>query len=355
MSQEILFQESVDLLRRLIATPSFSREEFKTAELLVSVFHEKGIAANRHLNNVWIANKYFDASKPTVLLNSHHDTVKPNAQYKRDPFTPTVEDGKLFGLGSNDAGGCVVSLIATFLHFYEAQNLKYNLMLALTAEEEISGSNGIESLLPWMSSIDFAIVGEPTQMNLAIAEKGLLVIDALATGKAGHAARDEGENAIYKAMKDINWISSYRFPKKSEWLGEVKMSVTVIETENKSHNIVPAECRFVIDVRVPDVYSLEEVDEIIRVNLQSSAKARSYRMRSSRIKQEHPIVQAGIALGKTCYGSPTTSDKALMNFPALKCGPGDSARSHMADEFICLDEIENGIEDYIQMLGKVIL
>lgn len=353
-NRDELYQEAVELLKQLISIPSFSREENRTANAILSFLKLKGIEANHYLNNVWAMNKYYDSAKPTILLNSHHDTVKPNSQYRNNPFEPIVKDEKLFGLGSNDAGASVVSLLSAFLNFYDKQNLKYNLVIAITAEEEISGHDGIEALLPLLSKIDFGIVGEPTQMNMAIAEKGLLVIDAVAQGKAGHAAREEGENAICKAMKDIEWINNYRFPKKSEWLGEVKMSVTVINSENKSHNIVPAQCGFVIDVRVPDTYSLEEVVETICENVKSEIKPRSMRMRSTSIDKNHPIVKAGISLNKICYGSPTTSDKALMNFPTLKCGPGDSARSHIADEYVFLSEIKSGINDYIKLLEKII-
>ena len=361
MLQQQLYNGAIELLKQLISIPSYSKYEDGTADVIEAFFHDHDVNANRHLHNVWAVNKYFDAGKPTILLNSHHDTVKPNPQYTKDPFTPIEEEGKLYGLGSNDAGGCLVSLIGTFLHFYDHPNLKYNLLLAATAEEEISGYNGIEALLgnkEFRQKLDmnepaFAIVGEPTQMNLAVAEKGLMVLDCTANGRAGHAAREEGENAIYKAMKDINWIRNYQFDKTSEWLGPVKMSVTVIETENKAHNMVPSTCKYVVDVRVTDVYSHEKVFEIINENTMAEVMPRSMRLRSTSIDVDHPIVQAGIALGKTCYGSPTSSDKALMPFPALKCGPGDSARSHTADEFIYLTEIERGIEDYIKILQQV--
>jgi acetylornithine deacetylase len=303
---------------------------------------------------VWAVNKHFDESKPTLLLNSHHDTVKPNSLYTKDPFTPILEDGKLYGLGSNDAGGCLVSLIATFLYFYEKENLEYNLILAATAEEEISGANGIEALLKQLGPIDCAIVGEPTQMQMAVAERGLMVLDCLATGRAGHAARKEGDNAIYKAISDINWFTSYRFSKVSDLLGPVNMDVTVIETDNKAHNVVPAQCKFVVDVRVNEHYTFEEVLGEIRNNIQSEAKPRSIRLRSTSIALDHPLVKAGLALGRTYYGSPTTSDKALMFFPSLKIGPGDSARSHTADEYIYVEEIKEGIELYIQLLNEVV-
>jgi acetylornithine deacetylase len=305
------------------------------------------------LNNVWYTNKFFDENKPTILLNSHHDTVKPNKQYTRNPFEPTIEDEKLFGLGSNDAGGCLVSLIAAFIHFYHEENLKHNLVLAATAEEEISGKNGVELLLPQLPKINCAIVGEPTLMNMAVAEKGLLVLDCTAHGKAGHAAREEGDNAIYKAIKDIEWLKNYSFDKVSGLLGPNKISVTIINAGSQ-HNVVPSECKFTVDIRVNELYDFDEVLSVIKQNIQSEIAPRSLRLRSTNIELNHPLVKAGIELGKTYYGSPTTSDKALMPFPALKMGPGDSARSHTADEFIFVDEIKQGIELYIQLLNKVL-
>jgi acetylornithine deacetylase len=349
-----LHNEAVGLLKKLIAAPSFSREEDKTSEILEHFFKEKNIPVQKHLYNVWAKNKFFDDSKPTLLLNSHHDTVKPNSQYTKDPFKPIIEEGKLFGLGSNDAGGSLVSLIATFLYFYEKESLKYNIIPAASAEEEISGANGIEVLLKQLGPIDCAIVGEPTQMQMAVAERGLMVLDCIAKGKAGHAARKEGENAIYKAIKDINWFTSYKFPKVSELLGPVNMDVTVIETDNKAHNVVPALCKFVVDVRVNELYTFEEVLSVIKENIQSEVKARSFRLRSTSIAMDHPLVKAGLNLGRTYYGSPTTSDKALMFFPSLKMGPGDSGRSHSADEYIYVDEIKEGIELYIQLLNQVL-
>ncbi len=351
----ILQDDAIQLLKELIKISSFSKEEDTTALLIETFLKASQVEVFRDKNNVWAKNKYFDESKSTILLNSHHDTVKPNKGYTLNPFSPVEKDGKLFGLGSNDAGGCLVSLIATFLYYYDKANLKYNFILAATAEEEISGKDGVESLLLHLPAIDFAIVGEPTQLNLAVAERGLMVLDCIAHGKAGHAARNEGENAIYKAMKDIEWLEAYRFEKVSDLLGEVKLNVTSIETENKAHNVVPAECRFVVDVRVNELYSMDEVVQTIKSNITSEVKPRSTRLRSTSIAIDHPLVEAGIKLGKTYYGSPTTSDKALMNFPALKMGPGDSARSHTADEFIFIDEIKQGIETYIQLLNQVVL
>lgn len=356
MSNElnILSQNAIDLLKQLIATPSFSKEEDNSSALIKNFLLQHSVAPEQHLYNIWARNKYFDAGKPTILLNSHHDTVKPNKGYTLDPFAPVEKDGKLFGLGSNDAGGSLVSLVAAFLYFYNRENLNYNLIIAATAEEEISGHNGVESLLPHLGHIEFGIVGEPTQMQMAVAEKGLMVLDCIANGKAGHAAREEGDNAIYKATKDIEWFSTYKFDKISELLGPVKMSVTVIETDNKAHNVVPAQCKYVVDCRVNELYTFEDMLDIIKANVQSDVKPRSTRLRSSAIAVDHSIVKAGLKSGRTYYGSPTTSDKALMNFPALKIGPGDSARSHTADEFIYIDEIRNGIDLYIQLLEEVL-
>ena len=327
-----LTDEAIRLLKLLIATPSFSKEENETAEILGAFFDEHGIPYSRVGNNIYAKNKSYDVNKESILLNSHHDTVKPNKGYTMDPFTPIEKDGKIFGLGSNDAGGCLVSLIATFLHYYHQDNLKYNVVFAASAEEEISGVNGIELVLPYLGNINFGIVGEPTKLEMAVAERGLMVIDCTAQGRAGHAARNEGENALYKAIDDINWIRNYHFEKVSDLLGESRLTVTVIDTENKQHNVVPSQCKFVIDVRVNELYTFEEILEALKHNLKSQFKPRTTRMKSTSIALDHPLVKAGIALGKGYYGSPTTSDKALMPFSTLKMGPGDSARSHTADE-----------------------
>lgn len=348
-----LYQQAVTLLQQLIRIPSFSREEDRTADVIALFLKQKGISTNRKVNNIWARNKHFDAAKPTILLNSHHDTVKPNSGYTRDAFDAAIENGKLFGLGSNDAGGCLVSLIATFLHFYHKDDLGYNLCLATTAEEEISGVNGLELIIPELGQLDFAIVGEPTLMQLAIAERGLMVLDCTAHGKAGHAAREEGENAIYKALTDIQWFRNYKFPKESESFGAVKMSVTIINAGSQ-HNVVPASCVFTVDVRVTDAYRNEEVLEIIRRHVSCDVQPRSVRLKPSSIDKSHPIVQAGIKLGRTTYGSPTTSDQSLLDIPSLKIGPGDSARSHTADEFVYVDEIREGIELYIKMLEEIL-
>lgn len=346
-------EECFDLLRQLIRIQSFSKEEYKTADLIAKFLENHGVKTHRKMNNVWAYNKHFDAGKPTLLLNSHLDTVKPNSGYTRNPYDAAVEGDKLFGLGSNDAGGCLVSLMGTFLYYYDQENLKYNICLATTAEEEISGNNGLELVLPDLGKLEFAIVGEPTEMHLAIAERGLLVLDCVAHGKAGHAAREEGENAIYKAMKDIEWFRTYQFPKTSEVFGALKMTVTIINAGSQ-HNVVPADCTFTVDVRVTDAYTNEEVVEIIRTNVDCEVKPRSVRLKPSSIDKNHPVVLAGVALGKTTYGSPTTSDQALLNIPSVKCGPGFSGRSHMADEFLYVREVEEGIEGYVGMLKAVL-
>jgi acetylornithine deacetylase len=353
-SLHILQEAAIDLLKKLISTPSFSKQEEQTAGIIHHFLEGKSLDTKRQGNNIFSLNKYYDAEKQTILLNSHHDTVKPNPKYTKDPFKPVIENGKLYGLGSNDAGGCLVSLIAAFNHFYDRKDLKYNLALAATAEEEISGNGGIELVLKYLPVIDFAIVGEPTRLQMAIAERGLLVLDCLANGVAGHAAREEGKNAIYIALKDIEWLRAYSFPKESSLLGPVKMNVTVIETENKAHNVVPAECKFLIDVRVNELYSFEEVLDTIKKNVQSEVRPRSTRLRSTSIPMDHPLVKAGLNLGRTYFGSPTSSDKALMPFPALKIGPGDSARSHTADEYIYVEEIKEGVEFYIQLLNQLL-
>lgn len=338
----------------MIATPSISRGEADTAVIIEDFLEHNGVHnINRLNNNVWASNRYFDASKPTILLNSHHDTVSPNAGYTRSPFSPDIEDGRLYGLGSNDAGASVVSLIATFLSLYRREDMRYNIILAITAEEEVGGTNGIESILPHLGELNFAIVGEPTLMQLAIAERGLVVLDCVAKGKAGHAAREEGDNAIYRAMEDIEWFRSYKFPKESDLFGNVKMSTTIISAGTQ-HNVIPTECHFTVDIRVTDRYSNEEVVNIIRQHVRSEVTPRSLRLKSSYISPTHPIVQAGLELGLTTYGSPTTSDQALMSIPSLKIGPGDSARSHSADEFVYLHEIGQAIELYTQMLDKIL-
>lgn len=352
MKKELTTQ-AIQLLEQLIAIPSFSKEEDQTATVLAQFLTHHGVEVHRELHNVWAFNKHFDASKPTILLNSHHDTVRPNKDYTRDPFTPVCSEGKLYGLGSNDAGGCLVSLLATFLYFHKQENLKYNFCMAATAEEEISGTAGLEYVLPKLGALDFAIVGEPTQMHLAVAERGLMVLDCVAKGRSGHAARNEGENAIFKAIQDINWFNSYQFPKVSAEFGPIKMSVTMIQAGTQ-HNVVPATCEFVVDIRVTDAYTNDEVLEIVKQHVSCEVHPRSTRLKPSSIAKDHPLVQAGIQLGRATYGSPTTSDQALLDIPSLKCGPGDSARSHTADEYVYINEIEEGISQYIEMLNQIV-
>lgn len=344
------YHAAIDLLKELIKTPSFSKEEDQTADILNNFFQQRKIPVVRSQNNILVKNKFFDDSKPTVLLNSHHDTVKPNSSYTKDPFNPQVDLGKLYGLGSNDAGGCLVALIATFLHFYD-QECSYNLILAATAEEEISGKNGVESILNLLPKIDLAIVGEPTQMEAAVAEKGLLVVDATVKGKAGHAAREEGVNAIYEALDDLLFIQNYQFERESKYLGKTKMTATIIQAGTQ-HNVIPDTCNYTLDLRVTDAYSLEEALEEITPKLKATLVPRSVRLNSSKIPDTHRILKVLKTLNISQYGSPTLSDQALMPFPSLKMGPGDSARSHSADEFIYLSEIESGINSYIKLLNQ---
>lgn len=348
-----LTKEAIVLLQSLVQTPSLCKEENKTAIIIKNYLQKYCDHVQTIQNNIWIKNKYFAKEKPILLLNSHHDTVPANKGYTRNPHDGLIENGKLFGLGSNDAGGSLVSLMATFLYFYSKENLNYNLIFAATAEEEISGVNGIELLYPQLGNIDVAIVGEPTQMQMAVAEKGLLVIDCIVKGKAGHAAREEGDNAIYKAMQAINWFKNYSFKKISTSLGPVKMSVTIINA-GMQHNMVPDVCTFTVDIRINELYTHEEILSIIKENVVAEFIPRSMRMKSSGISVAHPLVHSGQKLGRTMYGSPTTSDKALMSCPSLKMGPGDSARSHSADEFIYVNEIEQGIDLYIKLLENIL-
>lgn len=351
---EQLVQESISLLTQLIEIPSFSKEEDGTASCIASFLFDRGVKYTRIGHNIYALNRFFDEEKPTILLNSHHDTVKPNPAYSKNPFLASIENDKLYGLGANDAGGCLVSLLATFLYFFDHPKLKYNLCFVASAEEEISGKGGIEDVLKFIPPCSFAIVGEPTLLDLAVAEKGLMVLDCVSHGTSGHAARDEGVNAIYNAMDDINWFRSFKFPKESAFLGEVKMSVTMIEAGTQ-HNVVPATCKFVVDVRTTDLYSNQEVLELIKKQVRSEVNARSTRLNSSRIDVDHPIVTSGLSLGRSLFGSPTMSDQALIPIPSIKVGPGDSARSHTADEYIYLHEIDEGIRFYINLLNNVII
>ena len=348
-----LFESVYELLKELISIPSFSKDENKTADCIEKFFAKYNIPTHREMNNVWAFNQFYDASKPTILLNSHHDTVKPNASYTLNPFEPIEKDGKLYGLGSNDAGGCLVSLIATFIHFYNKENLKYNLVLAATAEEEISGVNGIESVFKKLGPIDFAIVGEPTEMNLAIAEKGLLVLDCVAKGTSSHAAHPNHDNAISNALEDIQWFNTYKFDKVSDLLGEVKMTVTIINSGSQ-HNVVPDSCQFTVDVRTTELYTNTEVFNIIQQNIKSELTPRSLRLNSSSIPLSHPFVQAGSKTGRNYYGSPTSSDQAVIPCPSLKMGPGLSTRSHSSDEFIYVQEIKEAIQIYNSVLTQIL-
>ncbi len=351
---EKLTSEAIELLKKLIETPSFSSEEEQTAQHIEQWFLDHNIPHTRTENNVWAINKYFDNNKPTLLLNSHHDTVKPNNGYTKNPFKAIVEDGKLYGLGSNDAGGCLVSLLATFTHFYQQKNLKYNLVLVASAEEETSGENGLNSMLSIIPKIDVAIVGEPTLMNLAIAEKGLVVFDAVVKGTPSHAAHPNANNAIYNSIDVLKWFQEYQFKKTSEMLGAVKMTVTQINA-GKQHNAVPSEVKLVVDVRVNDKYSNQEIVTILQNESPcNSIIPRGTKLNSSSIPLEHELVQAGIFLGRATYGSPTLSDQSVLSCPSLKLGPGDSTRSHSADEFVFIKEIEEGIKIYIQLLEKIV-
>lgn len=345
-----LFDDAVDLLEKLISTPSFSKEEKDTGDLIEQFLKNKGVETHRSGNNIWAFASEYNPVLPTVWLNSHHDTVKPNSGYTKDPFSPIVEDGKLFGLGSNDAGGPLVSLLATFCHFI-GKDLPFNLLMVASAEEEISGQNGIASLLSSLPEAELAIVGEPTQMRLAVAEKGLLVIDAKIHGKAGHAAREEGINAIYLALEDLEEIRNFQFTKTSPFLGRTKVTCTVIKA-GQQHNVVPDLCEYVLDVRVTDAYTLEEALEELREILKADLTPRSLRLQSSHLPNDHLMYRVADALDLETFGSPTLSDQALIPYPSVKIGPGDSARSHTADEYIYLEEIKTGIQGYISIINQ---
>lgn len=344
---------AIELLQQLIATESFSRMEGNAADVVSVALSKRGIEVKRHLHNVYAVNKHFDPAKPTLLLNSHLDTVRPNSGWARNPFSPDIHDGKLFGLGSNDAGGSVVSMAAVFAHFYERNNLTYNLIYAATAEEEISGANGIASLLEVLPPIDCAIVGEPTEMKMAVAEKGLMVLRCTALGKGGHAARNEGVNAIGVALHDIQWFHSYKFERVSDMLGPVKMTVTIINAGSQ-HNVIPDRCEFTVDVRTTDSYTNEETLAVISTHIRSEIGEVSKRLQPSNIEMTHPLVRAGLSLGLSHYGSPTLSDQSLLRVPSLKLGPGASQRSHTSDEFIYCEEITQGIATYTALLEIVL-
>ena len=340
--------EATNLLKSLIAIPSISREEAQAADFLQNYIEAEGMTTGRQGNNIWCLSPMFDLKKPTILLNSHIDTVKPVNGWRRDPFSPKEENGKLYGLGSNDAGASIVTLLQVFLQLCRSRQA-YNLIYLASCEEEVSGKGGIESVLKGLPPITFAIVGEPTEMQPAIAEKGLMVLDVTATGKAGHAAREEGDNAIYKVLEDIAWFRDYRFEKVSPLLGPVKMSVTMINAGTQ-HNVVPDRCTFVVDIRSNELYTNEELFIEIQKHISCKAEARSFRLNSSRIEEIHPFVKHAIKQGKIPFGSPTLSDQALMPFPSVKLGPGRSSRSHTADEYIMLKEIEEAIGSYLELL-----
>jgi len=340
---------SLSLLQKLIRTPSYSRAEEGSAELLMDTLRYRGLRPHRLYNNVWVPSQHWREDRPTLLLNSHHDTVGVVAGWQRDPHGADMTAGQLFGLGSNDAGASLVSLLACFLHFESRGHCPFNLVFAASAEEEVSGKQGMEALRDELPPVDLAIVGEPTQLQMAIAEKGLLVIDGTAYGSAGHAARNEGENALYIALEDIQTLRTYCFAKTSPFLGPVQLTVTQINAGSR-HNVVPDRCAFVIDVRSTEQYSNEEIFEMLQQLTRSDLRARSFRLRPSGLRSDHPIVRAGRDLGLRSFGSPTMSDQALMPFPSLKIGPGDSARSHTADEYICISEIKEGIELYERLI-----
>lgn len=341
-----------NLLSTLISIPAISREETKKADALELYMLEQGLAPQREVNNIWCVGKTFLPTRPTVLLNAHIDTVKPVSGWQRPPHVPTLEGDRLYGLGTNDCGGGLVSLLFAFIHLnsIDEGQLPYNLVYLASAEEEVSGRNGVERALPLLPPIDVAIVGEPTGMHPAIAEKGLMVLDCTAHGVSGHAARNEGVNAIYQALPDIEWLRNYQFEKVSPLLGPVKLSVTQINAGTQ-HNVVPDACSFVVDVRTNECYSNQQVLDAITAHLSADVKARSTRLNSSSIPEAHPLIQRCVALGGKHFGSPTLSDQALMPFPSFKLGPGDSARSHTADEFICLSELDVALEFYIKLLS----
>ena len=348
MTQEQYVSDAVQLLKKLIATPSVSRNEKDAADIMEQTIRSYGFEPQREANNLWIIDPHYDESRPTLLLNAHIDTVKPVASWSRDPFSPDVEDGVLYGLGSNDCGGGLCSLLQIFRMLTEKPQ-SYNLIYLASAEEEVSGKDGITRALPLLPHIDLAIVGEPTGMNPAVAEKGLMVLDVIAHGKSGHAARNEGVNAIYEALDDMRWIRDYKFEKVSEFLGPTKMTLTVVNAGTQ-HNVIPDKCTMLVDIRTNEFYDNEEVYELIRQHLKSEVKAHSFRLKSSRIDPEHPLIRKCVAMGMKPFGSPTLSDQALMHFPSFKLGPGESSRSHSANEFIRISEIRDAIAKYKTLL-----
>lgn len=348
-----LTHEATDLLIKMVSIPSVSREEKEVADFLEKVLSDYGLNPHRNGHNIWSICPTYDPSKPTLLLNAHIDTVKPTSSWTISPFSPVIEDGKLYGLGTNDDGASVVSLLQVYRQIIQSPQ-QYNIVFLASCEEEVSGKNGIEQVLPLLPHIDVALVGEPTGMQPAIAEKGLMVIDVTAHGKSGHAARNEGENAIYKALDDIQWFRQFHFDKESPLLGPVKISVTIIQAGTQ-HNVIPDQCKFTVDVRSNEFYSNEEIFKIICNHIQGEAQARSFRLNSSHITEDHPLVKRAIELGRIPFGSPTLSDQALMKFPSLKMGPGQSSRSHTANEYIELNEIKEAITLYYNILNGLVL
>ena len=351
MTIEELTQEAVSLLQKLIATPSVSRDESKAADIMQEAMESYGFTPTRVGNNLWIKSEDWSADRPTLLLNAHIDTVKPVASWTRDPFAPTIEGDTLYGLGSNDCGGGLVSLLQVFRELVNSKNpLPYNLVYLASCEEEVSGVNGIRNVIDKLPKIDVAIVGEPTGMQPAVAEKGLMVIDMIAHGKSGHAARGEGINAIYEALDDMCWIRNYKYQKVSDFLGPTVMNLTVVNSGTQ-HNVIPDECKMIVDVRTNENYDNEEVFRFIDEHTKSDCKARSYHLRSSKISLDHPLVKRCVAMDKKPFGSPTLSDQALMPWESFKLGPGESSRSHSADEFIKISEIRDAIETYISLIA----
>ena len=346
-------KDAIKLLKKIIKTPSFSKKEENVVKILESWFKENGINYKRHLNNLWAENKYFNKKKPTILLNSHHDTVQPNKSYTIDPFYPIEKDGKIFGLGSNDAGGALVSLLYLFKSIYLSQKMNYNFIIACTAEEEIAGANGIKCILEKLPKIDFAIIGEPTLMKLSIAERGLIVFDAKIKGKPGHAAHENKDNAIEKLPKILNWFNQLKFDRVSKLLGPVKTTVTQINA-GFQHNVIPSEVDIVVDVRINELYDINEINDFFVKQCPCQIKARSLNLGPSFISPNHKIIESANLLGIESYGSPTLSDQALLDFPSVKIGPGNSKRSHSADEYIYVDELLDGIEVYKNLLNKII-
>jgi acetylornithine deacetylase len=345
------FFDAINLLKEFIPIPSVSKKENHSSDFLETMLINKKYFPKRKGNNVWLLSPDWDEGKPTILLNSHIDTVKPVAGWTKDPFQLVEEDGKLFGLGSNDAGASVVSLLQVFFILSQTHQ-ENNFIFLASCEEEISGRNGVESVLPELPPIDLGVVGEPTAMQPAVAEKGLMVLDGIVYGKAGHAAREEGENAIYKALPIIEWFQNHRFFMVSPLLGPVKMTVTGVQS-GIQHNIIPDECKFTVDIRTNEFYTNEVLFKSISDTCGAEVQARSFRLNSSQIEMNHPIVQRAIDLGLVPFGSPTLSDQTFMHFPSLKIGPGESARSHTANEYIYTTEIADAINGYLELLNNL--